>query len=235
MSSFEREEMSERQSEIIASVSRRSLLRRSATVAAIAAPVALLAACGSSTTTSTTSTAAASAPILASLKDVSQNKAAFMEIQDDENQHVSFLMSALKTAARPKPTFKGLEQADVMSFAKVSMALENTGVGAYLLGAGAISDKGNLAAAATILTIEARHAGFLDVLLGSPISANGAFDKPLTQAQIVAAAGPFIDSLNGGKDPSAKLASDVDILNFALLLEYLEAEFYNANVPKFFK
>ena len=217
-------------------VSRRALLQRSAIATAVIAPLGVLAACGASTTSATgqTKTATAGGAMLAELKPLSQNKAAFMEIQQDEQQHVSFLMSALKANARPKPTFKGIEQSDVMSFAQVSMALENTGVGAYLLGAGAISDKGILAAAATILTIEARHAGFVDVLLGQPLSANGAFDRPLTQSAIVTAASPFIASLNGGPDPSAPLKNDTDILNFALLLEYLEAEFYNTNVPKFF-
>ena len=56
----------------------------------------------------------------------------------------------------------------------------------------------------------------------------------MTQAAIVNAASPFIASLNGGPDPSAPLTSDTDILNFALLLEFLEAEFYNTNVPKLF-
>jgi hypothetical protein len=217
-------------------LSRRTVLRTSA-VAAVASPAVLLVACGGSTSTMGTTNPTATmgqASTLASLKAVSSNKAAFSEIQQDENQHVSFLMSALGTSARPKPTFQKLAQTDVNAFASVSMALENTGVGAYLLGAGAISSKAYLAAAATILTIEARHAGFVDVLLGMPISANGAFDKPLTQAQIVAAASPFIASLNGGSDPSAPLKSDTDILNFALLLEYLEAEFYNTNVPTFF-
>ena len=33
---------------------------------------------------------------------------------------------------------------------------------------------------------------------------------------------------------AAPAYSDSDILNFALLLEYLEATFYDINVPKFF-
>lgn len=168
---------------------------------------------------------------------VGDNKAAFTEIMNDETAHVTFLQAALTKAGatpRPKPTFKGLQQTDVTAFAGVSQALENVGVGAYLMAAPAIANKAYLAAAGSILTIEARHAGFLDVLLGKPISANGAFDKPMTQADIVTAASPFISSLNGGPDPSAALKNDADILNFALLLEFLEAEFYTTNVPTLF-
>ncbi len=46
---------------------------------------------------------------------------------------------------------------------------------------------------------------------------------------------PFIKSLNGGSDPSKPLQNDIDILNFALLLEYLEATFYDTNVPRFYQ
>lgn len=159
---------------------------------------------------------------------------AFVEIQSDENAHVKFLQNALGSGARPKPTFKGLQSQTLNSFYTLSKVFENTGVGAYLMAAPAISSKDYLAAAGSILTIEARHAGFLDFLQAGPLGPNGAFDKPIMQADIVSAVSPFIASLNGGSDPAGKLGSDADILNFALLLEFLEAEFYNINVPKFF-
>jgi len=227
---------------------RRQFLRRSATGVAVAASVGLLAACGGQTTTTgssnpptkttgSTPTSAAATTMLA-LPALSDTKAAFTEIMNDETAHVAFLQAALQKAGatvRPKPTFKGLAQPDMASFAKLSQVFENVGVGAYLMAAPAISSKAYLAAAGSILTIEARHAGFLDVLLSMPVSANGAFDKPITQADIVKDVSPFIESLNGGQDPSAALANDADILNFALLLEFLEAEFYTTNVPTLFK
>ena len=159
---------------------------------------------------------------------------AFREIKNDEDTHVAFLKSALGGAARPKPTFKNLKQDDQSTFINLSRIFENTGVGAYLLAAPSISSKANLAAAGSILTIEARHAGYLDSITANPLSPNGAFDKPIAQATIVSAVSPFIASLNGGSNPAATLKNDIDILNFALLLEYLEAEFYDINVPHFF-
>jgi len=50
----------------------------------------------------------------------------------------------------------------------------------------------------------------------------------------VVAVSPFIASLNSGPDPASTLSNDTDILHLALLLENLEATFYNTNVPKFF-
>lgn len=216
-------------------LSRRALLGRSAAVAAVAVPVGVLAArsFGQSAQAQSAQVAANARP-LQPLHPLANINAAFQEIQTDENAHVAFLKGALASSARPAPTFKGLEQSSVAAFESLSFTFENVGVGAYLLGASAITSKDILLKAATILTVEARHSGFLGYLTGKPLSPSGAFDAPLTQAQIVSDVSPFIASLNGGPDPAGKLGSDTDILNFALLLEYLEAAFYNINVPKFF-
>jgi rubrerythrin len=165
-------------------------------------------------------------------------KSAFTEIMEDEAQHVTFFQTALKQAGatpRPKPTFRGLAQSDQRSFATMSRTLENTGVAAFLMAIPALSDKKYAAAAASIATIEARHAGFVDALVGKPLSENGAFDKPASHEEIINAVSPLIESLNGGPNPADKLNDDTAILNFALLLEYLEAEFYSVNVPNLFK
>jgi len=202
------------------STTRRTFLRNSLVGAATAASASLL-------VTETANAAARTASYIS-------KGAAFREIRRDEDAHVSFLKEALGGAARPKPSFKGLRQNGVDSFIQLSRVFENVGVGAYLMAAPAISSKSNLAAAGSILTIEARHAGYLNALTGTPLSTNGAFDKPISQGQIVTDVLPFIASLNGGSDPSKPLGNDVDILNFALLLEYLEASFYDINVPRFF-
>jgi len=169
----------------------------------------------------------------------------FTDIMGHENDHVAYLVSALGADARPKPSFAPLLQKNIVDFVTVSQALENTGVGAYLGALGVISSSDYVTAAGTIAQIEARHAGYLNNLVEDPItgnildlSTNNSFEMPLTVAQVVAAAGPFVTSLNGGPpltfSTTPSPANDIAILNFALALEYLEAEFYNMNVPKFF-
>lgn len=163
---------------------------------------------------------------------------AFREMMDDEAKHVSFFEGALKKAGAPvppKPTFKGLAQSNQSDFIRMSGILENTGVAAFLMAMAAISDKAYVAAAESIATIEARHAGFVNALLGKPLSENGAFDKPISHAEVIKSVSPFIESLNGGPDPADAFDNDTVILNFALLLEHLEAEFYRVNVPSLFK
>ena len=128
---------------------RRLFLQRSITGVAAAASVGLLAACGSQTTTGSTTTTKStattgntptttSAPVGLALPALSDTKSAFTEIMNDETAHVAFLKSALQKAGvpvRPKPTFKGLAQTDLNSFATLSQVFENVGVGAYLMAA----------------------------------------------------------------------------------------------------
>jgi rubrerythrin len=80
----------------------------------------------------------------------------------------------------------------VESFLATAQLLENTGVMAYD-GAIALIDAPELqTAGATIATVEARHAAYLNDLNGdSPFPA--AFDEPKTPEQILAAAAPFFE------------------------------------------
>lgn len=170
----------------------------------------------------------------------------FASIQQHESDHVTFLVNALGSNARPKPTFQNLEQKRYADFVSTSQTLENTGVGAYLGAAPFISSMAILADAGSIATVEARHAGYLNYMTTDPLTGNTSnddadpsFDTPLTPAQVASLAGGFIANLNGGPpltyDITPSAANDIAILNFALALEYLESEYYNTNVPRFFK
>ena len=228
--------------------SRRSFVRRSVMGAAAAAPALLLAStaqAGSprkkartsihpSATTTTTTTSSALPELY-----TGQNKAFFGKIRDDENYHYTFLMQALGSAARPLPYFINLNQADVKSFATLAAAFENTGVSAYLGAAPYIQNPNYLIAAAQISQIEAYHSGYLNALTNATLTPNNEpFTNVLPLATIQAAVMPYIGSLNGGPAPSfsttPSATNDIAILNFALLLEFLEAAYYNANVPVFF-
>jgi len=84
----------------------------------------------------------------------------------------------------------------VANFLATAQLLENTGVSAYD-GAIALIDSPALqTAGATIATVEARHAAYLNDLNGdSPFP--DAFDTPLSMAEVLAAAAPFF-ACDGG-------------------------------------
>jgi rubrerythrin len=106
----------------------------------------------------------------------------------DENAHVKALRKALghKAVKKPKFNFK-TATTDVATFKATAQALENTGVHAYLGQVGNVKSKKVLAAAGSIVTIEARHASVINEINGASITPDGPFDKPFTAAKVLAA------------------------------------------------
>lgn len=109
----------------------------------------------------------------------------------DENAHVAYLKKALgsKAVAAPKVDF-GSTTSREASFVKTAVALENTGVHAYSGQALNIKSPATVAAALSILTIEARHASVAGLLLsGKPsgLTPDGAFDTPFTAKEVLKA------------------------------------------------
>lgn len=82
---------------------------------------------------------------------------------------------------------------DAQSFLTTAATLENVGVSAYDGAGAAIQNPDLLTAAGSIVAVEARHAAYLNLITGqSPFPA--AFETPLTMAEVLDAAGPFIVS-----------------------------------------
>ena len=92
-----------------------------------------------------------------------------------------------------KPTFV-FPVSNQSSFLALASTLENTGVGAYNGAAPKISSKEVLSEAGSIVQIEARHAAAINLLINKSPTPNGGFDKPLSEAQVLAAVKPLIKS-----------------------------------------
>jgi hypothetical protein len=115
-----------------------------------------------------------------------------MAVSRDEAAHVQFLEKALGSNAVAKPKFDfGKTTSDRKLFLQTSFALENTGVGAYSGQAFNIENPSNLAAALSIVTVEARHAGLIGGLIKGDkgVAPDGPFDDPLNANQVLKAVG----------------------------------------------
>ena len=114
---------------------------------------------------------------------------------DEEQQHVEALSATVeklggKAEAKPKFTFP---TKDEKSFLKLAVTLEDTGVSAYNGAAPAIQSKEVLAAAGSIVQIEARHAAAIRLARKDNPSPD-AFDKPLDKEKVLEAVKPLIKS-----------------------------------------
>ena len=129
-------------------------------------------------------------------------------------------------------------------FLAVAQALENTGVAAYAGAAPQVVNNDVLAAAAGIHSVEARHAGFLNLVNGDLPFPN-AVDEAQSISEVLEVAGQFITS---EVDPSVYETgddrpthdrkadddtTDVNVLNYALTLEHLENAFYREGLETF--
>jgi rubrerythrin len=118
------------------------------------------------------------------------------EFGNQEQQHVDALTKTItdlggKPVAAPKVDFGKLgSQSD---FLKLAVAFEDTGVSAYNGAAPSIKSKEVLAAAGSIVQIEARHAAAIRLLAKEDPSPD-AFDPTLNMKQVLKAVKPYVKS-----------------------------------------
>ncbi len=118
-----------------------------------------------------------------------------VRIRDHEVTHVQTLISVIRNLGGTPvaPCTYNFGYRTVEEFVAVAEALEDTGVMAYDGAIALIENPDLQTAAATIATVEARHAAYLRLLNGH-VPFPDAFDTPKTMDEILAIAGQFIVS-----------------------------------------
>lgn len=118
-----------------------------------------------------------------------------IQIRNHERDHVDVLNTTIASLGGKavKECEYGFNVRSAGQFLAVARVLENVGVSAYTGAAYEIKNTGLLTAAATIATIEARHASYLNQINGM-IGFPAAFDSPLDKKAVVGLAGGFIKS-----------------------------------------
>jgi hypothetical protein len=116
-------------------------------------------------------------------------------LRENEHAHVQALTTAIKglggkPVKAPGVSF-GNAFANQKSFLKLAQTFEDTGVSAYNGAGPAFKSKKLLAAAGSIVQVEARHAAAIRALNGKPVT-DGGFDKSLSTQQVLTAVKPFV-------------------------------------------
>ena len=145
---------------------------------------------------------------------------AMTTIRDHENQHVTFLKTALGADAVSKPTFDftaGGAFSDVFSnydtFLALAQVFEDTGVRAYKGQAGGLmSNKDVLTAALNIHSVEARHASHLRQMRKARGGA-AANLKPWITGANDTGIGAAVDAVYAGEDNKNQAGIDITQLN----------------------
>lgn len=130
-----------------------------------------------------------------------QQVADLKNVGQTEQTHVQFLQSAIAQAgvAPVQPCTYNFGLTDAKSMVATAAVLENIGVSAYLGAAPILASPSILAAAGSILTIEARHQSFIRSVSGA-VAIPQAFDTPLGPKAVFSLAAPLIASCPAGSN-----------------------------------
>ncbi len=240
-------------------IKRRDLMAKAGAFTLGAAGAAFIAGCGgNSSSASGTGASFSAAQLTRAFKDImtdEDNHVNFLKAAIPANGGVARVAPTFDT------TLAVFNPTSLASFYALADALENTGTGAYTYATKyLVTVPDVLTAAASIGLVEGRHAGFLNFLTNRPLLTNPApgqndandptnpvpggnysMEVPQPPSIVGQRAAPFLVNinLNGGVGlPDDQFANQgvvpFTVLNYALLLEYLEKTFYDLNVPKFF-
>ena len=138
-------------------------------------------------------------------KDIAKAELAILrDIQGHEVAHRDFFRKALGGKRIPdlKPNFKSVDFSSRDSVLMTASTFEDLGVSAYNGGGAAIKNPDYLAAAGTIVSIEARHAAVLRDLLkplstsfgGDDVVDASGLDVARKPSEVLSIAAPFIDT-----------------------------------------
>ena len=117
------------------------------------------------------------------------------DIRDHEIAHRSFFAKALGGKRIPNltPNFSAVDFGDRSSVLTTASTFEDLGVAAYNGGGAAIQSPAYLAAAGSIVSVEARHAETIRHLIGTPgVVDEQGLDRALLPSQVLPQAAPFI-------------------------------------------
>ncbi len=122
------------------------------------------------------------------------------QIGDHEDAHVETLTAVISDLGGEPVLAADYDfgVTDASSFLATAATFENLGVSAYDGAGQFLSDPGLLTAAGTIVAVEARHAAYLNLLVGE-LPFPTAFEDPLPPEEVLEAATPFI--VEGGGTP----------------------------------
>ena len=119
------------------------------------------------------------------------------EIRDNETAHVEALTKTIKSLGGKPVKAPGVDFGDAFvnqkAFLELAQTFEDTGVSAYNGAAPMFGSPDVLAAAGSIVQVEARHAAAIRLLNGKPPADSG-FDKPLEMQAVLDAVKPFVKS-----------------------------------------